>query len=109
MNAELCQLLDQQGGVVTSAQALNFLTRRDLEMDLKCGVLEKVWYGIYGRGELTDALRLRGLDWRRGQLSRCAFAPRRRCTASTPNWTPTCMCSIPMGNSCDRPAVWLST
>jgi hypothetical protein len=62
MNAELCQLLDQQGGVVTSAQALNFLTRRDLEMDLKCGVLEKVWYGIYGRGELTDALRLRGLD-----------------------------------------------
>ncbi|OIN78132.1 hypothetical protein [Mycobacterium malmoense] len=62
MNAELERLLDAQGGVVTSAQALTHLTRRGLEMDLKCGVLQKVWYGVYGRGEITDALRLRGLD-----------------------------------------------
>ncbi len=47
---------------MTSAQALTCLTRRGLEADLKCGVLQKVWYGIYGRGELTDAIRLRGLD-----------------------------------------------
>lgn len=62
MNAELSQLLDTQGGVVTSAQALTFLTRRGLEADLKHGVLQKVWYGVYDRGEITDALRLRGLD-----------------------------------------------
>jgi hypothetical protein len=62
VNAELDQLLEAQGGVVTSAQALTYLTRRGLEADLKCGVLQQVWYGIYGRGELTDALRLRGLD-----------------------------------------------
>jgi hypothetical protein len=62
MNAELDRLLTAQGDVVTSAQALSHLTRRGLEADLKCGVLEKVWYGIYGRGEITDALRLRGLD-----------------------------------------------
>jgi hypothetical protein len=65
VNAELDRLLNVQGGVVTSAQALTHLTRRGLEAGLKCGVLHKVWYGIYGRvdlGEITDALRLRGLD-----------------------------------------------
>ncbi|WP_186241907.1 PDDEXK family nuclease [Mycobacterium simulans] len=62
MQPELGQLLDSQGGVVTSAQALTFLTRRGLESQLKCGVLQKVWHGIYGRGEITDAVRLRGLD-----------------------------------------------
>jgi hypothetical protein len=62
VNTELDRLLDAQGGVVTSAQALTYLTRRGLEADLKYGVLQQVWYGIYGRGELTDALRLRGLD-----------------------------------------------
>jgi hypothetical protein len=62
VNAELDRLLDTQGGVMTSAQALTCLTRRSLEAALKCGVLQHVWYGIYGRGELTDALRLRGLD-----------------------------------------------
>ncbi|OBH06609.1 MULTISPECIES: hypothetical protein [unclassified Mycobacterium] len=62
MHAGLSRLLDTQGGVVTTAQALTFLSRRGLEADLKCGVLQKVWYGVYGRGEITDALRLRGLD-----------------------------------------------
>lgn len=62
MHAELHQLLDAQGGVVTSAQALTFLTRRGLEDQLNHGALQKVWYGIYGQGELTTALRLRGLD-----------------------------------------------
>ncbi len=62
MNAELDRLLTVQGGVATSAQALTHLTRRGLEADLKCGVLQKIWYGVYGRGEITDALRLRGLD-----------------------------------------------
>jgi len=62
MYPELDRLLAEQGGVVTSGQALTFLTRRDLETQLKCGVLQKVWHGVYGRGEITDALRLRGLD-----------------------------------------------
>jgi hypothetical protein len=62
MDAELCRLLDQQGGVVTSAQALTLLTRRGLEGQLNNGELQRIWYGIYGRGEVTTALRLRGLD-----------------------------------------------
>lgn len=62
VHAELNRLLDAQGGVVTSAQALTHLTRRGLESALNYGVLQKIWYGVYGRGELTTALRLRGLD-----------------------------------------------
>jgi hypothetical protein len=59
MHAELCRLLDKQGGVVTAAQALTFLTRRGLESNV---TLQKIWHGIYGCGEHTIALRLRGLD-----------------------------------------------
>jgi hypothetical protein len=62
VNAELDRLLTTQGEVVTSDQVLSYLTRRGLEADLKCGVLQKLWYGVYCRGETTDALRLRGLD-----------------------------------------------
>jgi hypothetical protein len=62
MHAELGRLLDAQGGVVTAAQALKFLSRRGLEAQLNCGVLQKIWHGVYGRGELTPGLRLRGLD-----------------------------------------------
>lgn len=47
---------------MTTGQALTCVSRRGLEAYLKCGVLQKVWYGVYGRGEITDALRLRGLD-----------------------------------------------
>jgi len=59
---ELCRLLTEQGGVVTSAQALTFLTRRGLEAELRSGGLQKVWYGIYGCGDVDTRLRLRGLD-----------------------------------------------
>lgn len=62
VNQELIGLLDQQGGVVTSAQVLKFLTRRQLDAQLRYGLLHKVWYGIYGRGEVDTQLRLRGLD-----------------------------------------------
>jgi len=62
MHPGLSMLLDQQGGVVTSAQALEFLTRRGLEAHLNSVVLQKVWHGIYGRGRLTTAMQLRGLD-----------------------------------------------
>lgn len=58
MHPELSRLLAQQGGVVTSAQALTYLTRHRLEN----GALQKVWHGIYGCGQLTPGLRLRGLD-----------------------------------------------
>ncbi|MCV7383637.1 DUF559 domain-containing protein [Mycolicibacter longobardus] len=62
MDHRLRQLLDRQGGVVTSGQALGVVTRRGLESELKHGSLQKIWYGIYADGELTDELLLRGLD-----------------------------------------------
>lgn len=62
MNEELRALLDAQGGVVTTAQALTYLTRRGLETELNHGGLQKVWYGIYGCGEVDTRMRLRGLD-----------------------------------------------
>ena len=62
MHAELDRLLAAQGGVVTAAQALSFLTRRGLEANVKSAALQKIWHGIYGCGEVTAALRLRGLD-----------------------------------------------
>ncbi|MGB5797384.1 MAG: hypothetical protein WBH51_16535, partial [Mycolicibacter algericus] len=62
MDDRLRTLLDRQGGVVTSAQALAVLTRRGLETELRHGPLQKIWYGIYGDGEMSDELLLRGLD-----------------------------------------------
>lgn len=62
VHAELDQLLEAQGGVVTAAQALTYLTRRGLEAEVKSGALKKVWHGIYGQGQVTTGLRLRGLD-----------------------------------------------
>jgi hypothetical protein len=62
MHADLGRLLDVQCGVVTSAQALTFLTRRGLEARVNQGSLHKIWYGIYGLGEVTTELLLRGLD-----------------------------------------------
>ncbi|MDZ4266950.1 MAG: hypothetical protein U1D00_14865 [Mycobacterium sp.] len=58
----LNRLLDAQGGVATSAQILTHLTRRQLEAEVNTGALERMWQGIYCRGEPTDELRLRGLD-----------------------------------------------
>ena len=62
MNSELEQLFDKQGGVATSGQILALTTRRRFDNAVNCGVLERMWQGIYCVGEPTDELRLRGLD-----------------------------------------------
>ncbi|MGH6913473.1 MAG: type IV toxin-antitoxin system AbiEi family antitoxin domain-containing protein, partial [Geminicoccales bacterium] len=62
MESDLERLFDQQGGVATSGQILTYLTRANFDAELKTGALERIWQGIYCRGEPTDGLRLRGLD-----------------------------------------------
>jgi hypothetical protein len=62
MNAELERLLDAQMGVATSGQILALISRRVFEAELNSGSLERIWQGIYCRGEPSDVLRLRGLD-----------------------------------------------
>jgi hypothetical protein len=60
-------LLDSQDGVATTGQLIDILGRRRLETRIQAGDLEKVWTGIYGRPEIDDLTRLRGLDLRAGQ------------------------------------------
>ncbi|BBX71644.1 type IV toxin-antitoxin system AbiEi family antitoxin domain-containing protein [Mycolicibacterium psychrotolerans] len=62
MDDQLDALFAGQGGVATSAQILQHLTRRRFEAAVNTGVLERLWQGIYCVGEPTDQLRLRGLD-----------------------------------------------
>jgi hypothetical protein len=62
VNAELDRLFDNQGGVATSGQILGHLTRHSFDSAVNSGVLERIWQGIYCRGEPDDRLRLRGLD-----------------------------------------------
>jgi hypothetical protein len=62
VNAELDRLLDIQGGVATSSQILSHLTRHAFDKAVNCGVLERIWQGVYCRGEPDDDVRLRGLD-----------------------------------------------
>lgn len=67
MNRELEELFDKQGDVATSRQILTCLSRRRFEAAVNCGVLERMWQGIYCLGEPTDELRLRGLDLSSGK------------------------------------------
>jgi hypothetical protein len=64
---ELESLMARLGGVATSAQLLEVLSRRTLQLMLRTGVLVKVWPGIYCLGELDIRTRLRGLDLRAGE------------------------------------------
>ncbi|MDA2894641.1 type IV toxin-antitoxin system AbiEi family antitoxin domain-containing protein [Mycolicibacterium sp. BiH015] len=62
MNDELLALFDAQHGVATTGQILNHVPRRRFEKLVETGVLERLWHGIYCRGEPDDEIRLRGLD-----------------------------------------------
>jgi hypothetical protein len=62
MHPELDAIFDRQGGVASSGQILNYLTRRGFEALVNSGVLERIWQGIYCRSEPNDVMRLRGLD-----------------------------------------------
>lgn len=62
MDAALKQLFDAQGGVATSGQILALVSRYEFESVLKTRYLERLWHGVYGLGEPTDTMRLRGLD-----------------------------------------------
>lgn len=58
----LTRLLDTQRGVVTTGQARNYLTRRQLELALASGSLQRLWPGIYCLPQPDIFVKLRGLD-----------------------------------------------
>jgi hypothetical protein len=62
MKRALEELFDRQGGVATSGQILTITSRYEFESELKTKELERIWQGIYCRGEPTDEVRLSGLD-----------------------------------------------
>ncbi|WP_101948564.1 DUF559 domain-containing protein [Mycobacterium sp. 3519A] len=63
MHPELDALFDRQNGIASSGQILTHLSRRKFEAMVNSGVLERMWQGIYCRGEPDDLTRLRGLDF----------------------------------------------
>lgn len=62
MTDALAELFDRQGGVATSGQILQHLTRRGFETAIDYGSLARLWHGVYCRGEPDRELQLRGLD-----------------------------------------------
>lgn len=62
MNADLERLMDTQMGVATSGQILTCISRRAFTAAVNSGGLQRIWQGIYCRGEPDDTVRLRGLD-----------------------------------------------
>ena len=68
MDPALQRLFDQQGGVATSGQILTHMTRHAFDTELSTGSLERLWQGIYCRGEPDDWMRLRGLDLSAGTV-----------------------------------------
>ena len=68
MNADLKALLECQGSVATSGQILDLQSRREFNEDLRTGALQRIWQGVYCRGEPDDWTRLRGLDLSAGAV-----------------------------------------
>ncbi|ANW63703.1 hypothetical protein BCA37_08905 [Mycobacterium sp. djl-10] len=60
-------LLHIQGDVATTAQLLRTVGRARFESLVSASDLAAVWTGVYTRGDLTDEIRLRGLDLRAGE------------------------------------------
>ncbi len=67
MDPQLIRLFDEQNGVATSAQIRTWMTRHAFQRAIDSGVLERVWQGIYCRGEPSEQLLLHGLDLSCGQ------------------------------------------
>ena len=68
MHAELSAVFERQGGVATTAQILSVVSRRYLEMLLDCAAVERIWHGVYSRGDADVSRRLRGLDLACGEV-----------------------------------------
>jgi len=65
---ELAALFDSQDGVATASQILAVASRRHLEMLLECTAVERIWRGVYSRGTVDTARRLKGLDLACGEV-----------------------------------------
>lgn len=62
MHPDLAALFDRQGGVATTAQVLDVVSKRYLQSLLECTALERIWQGVYSAGPADRDRKLRGLD-----------------------------------------------
>ncbi|KQH76041.1 hypothetical protein AO501_18675 [Mycobacterium gordonae] len=62
MLADAIALLEQCGGVATTAQVLTVMTRQQLDVAVKAGRIHKVWHGIYAAQDPNLLERLSALD-----------------------------------------------
>lgn len=67
MDQQLLRVFDEQNGVATSGQILACISRHAFEHAVNHGELERIWHGIYCRGEPTRQLLLQGLDFSCGK------------------------------------------
>jgi hypothetical protein len=67
MPPELSTIFATQGGVATSRQILDHLSRRGMQRRLRSAELVKILPGVYSRGAPDALTRLRGLDLRCGE------------------------------------------
>jgi hypothetical protein len=67
MSDDVDALLERQGGVASTAQLLNMLSRSRLDTRIRTGELIKVWPGVYSGDEPDNLTRLHGLDLRAGE------------------------------------------
>ena len=66
-------LIEQTGGIATTAQLLTVMTRQQIDVQVKKGNLFRVWRGVYAR-EAPDLLgRLAALDAFMGQKAICCM------------------------------------
>lgn len=62
MHPEILALFAHGGGFATTAQLLTVMTRQQLDVRVRSGVLVRVWHGVYGTVEPDLLGRLRALD-----------------------------------------------
>jgi hypothetical protein len=62
VHADAIALLEKAGGFATAAQLLTVMTRQQLDVQVKKGVLVRIWYGVYAAQEPNLLGRLAALD-----------------------------------------------
>lgn len=62
MLAEAIALMEQGGGLATTAQLLTKMTRQQLDAQVKAGRIQRVWQGVYAARDLNLLERLTALD-----------------------------------------------
>jgi len=62
MNSAAVKMINNRGGLVTTAELLTVMTRQQMDVQRRKGTLIRIWRGVYGVAEPDLLMRLRALD-----------------------------------------------